>query len=130
MSEAEELIRSVWARWNAGERELDSATFDPEIEIRSALSAQTYAGEDGARRWIEEIDAQFSNWELGIERIDELEDGRFVVAGAISARGRQSGLDLEQPASWIVEVRDGRIRGLQNFIGREAAAEAIGEGGR
>jgi ketosteroid isomerase-like protein len=47
------------------------------------------------------------------------------VQGSIHGRGRQSGVDLDQPASWLVEVRTGRLLRLRNYIGREAAAEAI-----
>ena len=46
-----------------------------------------------------------------------------VATGSISMRGRQSGLDLEQPASWVVELRDGRLLRLRNFVDPDEAAE-------
>ncbi len=45
------------------------------------------------------------------------------------ARGRQSGIDLDQPASWLVTLRAGRIARIQNFIGPDARAQAEEQAG-
>jgi ketosteroid isomerase-like protein len=124
MSEAEELIREIWDRWNRGDREFDAEIIDPEIEIESALAGGTYVGAAGVLKWIEEIEAQFSDWQLRIDRIEELDDGKLAVTGGVAARGRQSGVALEQPLTWIVEVEDGRIRRLRNLLGHRSADEA------
>ena len=41
----------------------------PGIEIRSAMTNATYAGEEGLRRWVGEIDEQFSVWSLEVDAI-------------------------------------------------------------
>ena len=117
MAGGEELIRDVWRRWNAGLREYDSEILDPEIEIHSALTGQVFEGEAGVARWVSEIDEQFEEWELSIDEIDELEADHLVVRGSVRARGRQSGLDLDQPITWNVRLRDGRIQQLVNSLG-------------
>lgn len=124
--DGEELIRDVWRRWNAGEREPDDESFDPEIAVHSVLARGTFTSHDGLRRWVAEIDEQFGEWELGIEEVRELAPARWIVHGSISARGRHSGVALDQPASWLIETRDGRMRLIRNFIGphaRDAAEE-------
>jgi ketosteroid isomerase-like protein len=123
MSEGEDFVRRTWARWNAGDREVLEEEIDPEVVVHSALTQAVYRGYEGIERWMSEIDEQFSDWRLGLDSVDEPRDGVVVAAGSISMRGRQSGLDLNQPASWIVELRDGRMLKLRNFVGTEAAAE-------
>ena len=128
MSEADEkLVREVFARWNRGRHDVDPELLDPEIEIHSALVRAVFRGYRGAETWVREIDEQFGEWKIEIEALQRLDDGRLVVEGTIHGRGRLSGVDLDEPASWLVEIREGRVLRLLNFIGREAAAEAAGE---
>ncbi len=124
MSDGEDLIREVWARWNAGARDPDDTIMVEDLEIHSALAGRVFHGEAGLREWIGEIDEQFDSWQLGVDEVCELEPGLLIVHGSIAARGRQSGLDLDQPASWLVGVRDGRVSRLVNFIGPDARARA------
>ena len=120
MGDGEEVIREVWGRWNAGVREYDVELLDPEIEIHSALTGQVFEGEDGITHWIAEIDDQFEAWNLSIDEIEQTSADRFVAHGSVRARGRQSGVDLDQPITWTVEIRDGRILQVINRMGREA----------
>jgi ketosteroid isomerase-like protein len=34
---------------------------------------------------------------------------------------------MEQPASWLVTVRDGKIVSIRNFVGHDAAQDAAAE---
>ena len=63
------------------------------------------------RPWIAEIDEQFEAWELAVDEIRVgVEPEPLIVAGAIEARGGEAAaIDLDQPASWIVEIAGGRI---------------------
>lgn len=129
MDEDEELIREIWRRWNEGDREPDDTIMTSDIEIHSVLAGRVYRGDDGLREWIGEIDQQFDAWNLGADEVLVLAPGSLIVHGSIAARGRQSGVDLNQPASWLVGVRDGRVSKLVNFIGpdaRERAESAAG----
>ena len=125
----EELIREVWRRWNAGERGLPEDLVDPEFEVRSALTGDAYRGEAEVRRWQEEIDQQFDGWELTIERVRMLDGSRALASGSIRGHGRASGIELDQPAAWIVEIAGGRLISVHNFIGADAADEAEREAG-
>jgi hypothetical protein len=129
--EDEQLIRSIWARWNAGEREVDPDVMDPELEIHSALAeGQVFRGVQGFRDWASEIDEQFEDWDLGLDSLRPFAPGWYLGHGSVHARARRSGIVLDQPMSWLVEVREGRLRGFRNFIGPEAeraAREIAGE---
>lgn len=127
MDEGERVIRDIWRRWNEGERSPEAIDVDPGIEVHSALAKNVYSGRDGLLSWIDEIDEQFESWELGIDDFRPLGPESYLVHGSICARGRTSGVDLDQPASWLVDLRDGRLLRIRNFIGqaaREAAEEA------
>jgi hypothetical protein len=127
VDEGEALIRSIWQRWNSGERFPEAEEdVDPGIEIHSALTKNVYSGSAGLVAWSSEIDEQFVSWELGIDELRRLGPDSYILHGAICARGRTSGLDLNQPASWLVGLREGRISVIRNFIGADArnAAEA------
>jgi ketosteroid isomerase-like protein len=112
----EQLIRDLWDRWNAGERGFGDAVVDPDLEIRSALTANVHRGRDGMRQWFEEIDEQFDSWENRLGELRRTEADEYVARGVIHARGRHSGLDLEQPVEWRIQLRDGRIWRLQSVL--------------
>ena len=120
-----QVVLELFARWNGGDHSVDPELVDPEVEVYSALAQQTFRGYDGGEAWIREIDEQFDDWRVEVDSSRPLGGGRFLLEGSIHGRGRQSGVDLDQPASWLVEIRAGRLFRLRNYIGREAAAEAI-----
>jgi ketosteroid isomerase-like protein len=128
VASGEEFVRRIWAQWNSGDRGVREDQVDPEVEVHSALTRAVYRGREGTERWIREIDEQFSDWKLELEDVDEVRENLIVATGSISMRGRQSGLDLEQPAGWVVELRDRRLYRLHNFVDpAEAARFAAGE---
>jgi hypothetical protein len=126
VDEGEQLILDIWQRWNEGEREPDAMEIDPGIEVHSALAKNVYSGRDGLMAWVSEIDEQFESWELRIDELRPLAPDSYIVHGSIHARGRTSGLDLDQPASWLVDLRDARLRRVRNFIGAMARDAAEG----
>jgi ketosteroid isomerase-like protein len=125
----EQLIRDAFLRWNEGERESLSDVVGPETEIRSALTPVRLRGREGLRKWFAEIDEQFQSWKIEVRTLEERAPGRFFGDGAIRARGRHSEMDLEQPVSWMIEVRDGRLVRFENYIGPDAAATASARAG-
>ena len=125
MDDDVQVVLGLFARWNSGDHSIDPELVDPEVEVYSALAQQSFRGYDGGEAWIREIDEQFDDWRVEVDSTRPLGRGRFLLEGSIHGRGRQSGVDLDQPASWVVEVRAGRLLRLRNYIGREAAAEAI-----
>jgi hypothetical protein len=117
VSDGEAAIRAIWQLWNDGEHVYNPEFVDPEIEVRSALTGQLFSGPAELERWAAEIDDQFEEWRLVIGTIEDLGDDRYVVRGSVRARGRNSGIDLDQAVTWNVQLRDGRLLRLQNVIG-------------
>lgn len=123
MSELADVVRDVYSRWNAGEREFDEDVFDESLTIHSALTGDVYEGAEGLETWAAEIDDQFRDWDLVVEEIEPLGEERVLVRGQIRMTGRQSDVEIEQPASWLIDFDGTRMTSLRNFIGRDAAAD-------
>jgi ketosteroid isomerase-like protein len=121
-----ELVRRAFGDWNRGMREIREEEVDSEMELHSRMLGRVLRGVDGLRAWFREIDEQFDRWQLEIEEIREVDPDRLVVLGSIHLRGRESGVQFEQPMGWLIDFRDGRFRRMRMFPDRGEALEAAG----
>jgi ketosteroid isomerase-like protein len=122
----EQLVRDIYHRWNTGERVIDPEEIHPDAVVYSAMTADTFRGLDGVRRWMAEIDEQFEDWVLTIDEIRSAADDRLLVLGGVHFRGRSSGVEFDQPMGWLVDFEGERISALHNIVGHDAAIEAAG----
>ena len=122
----EQVVRGIYARWNAGERELDPDEIHDDAVVYSAMTGNTFRGLDGVRRWMAEIDEQFEDWHLTIAEFRDVADDRLLVLGAVHFRGRSSGAEFDQPMGWLVDFEGERVSALHNIVGHDAAIEAAG----
>jgi ketosteroid isomerase-like protein len=120
-----EVVREWFERWNRHERWFLEHEVHPDMQVVSRIQNEPFRGRGGLRRWIQEIDEQFQEWEL---IVDEWRDvGDLVVGlGRIRLLGRESGVGFDQPAGWLLEIKDGKLFRLQNFVRPEEALEAAG----
>src|SRR5512144_961276 len=87
--------RSVFSRWNAGERQFPDEEIHPDAVLVSQLLGTAVHGRAGVRRYLREIDEQFGEWTMAID--DWRDSGDFVVAlGRVQVQGRRSGVALDQ----------------------------------
>lgn len=124
-----ELLR----RWFEATARRDVAALleiaDPEIEyipIMAALEGRVYRGHQGVRQWVDEL---FRDWDVFQPIGEEFrEHGDTLIAfGRWHARGRASGAQLErQPATWVVQFRDGKMTRLRTYTSRAEALEDLG----
>ena len=124
-----ERLKEAFERWNGGDRGIDFETIDPEIELHTPLSSTQggpYRGHDGFRRWIVDIDEQFETWDLDAEEWLPLEDGRLLALGRIRAKGRGSGLELNQELAWLFTLRDGKVIRYEAFYNQDEGRRAAG----
>jgi ketosteroid isomerase-like protein len=117
----------VQAAWHGRDQEGVEALIPylhPDIEIvpfGAAFEGRSYCGHDGVRRWWEEqIDPNWTRFETYAESFEEV-NGHLVVFGYWIAIGRQSGVELRMPATWVVDVRDGKISRWQTYTDRDEA---------
>ena len=51
---------------------------------------------------------------------------RVVVLGRVRLRGKESGVEVDQPHGWLVEFQDGMVFRFQHFARPHEALEAAG----
>ena len=90
------------------------------------MEGRRYLGHDGIRRWFEQEIWSSWEWFQTIPEDFRLVGDRLLVYGRWRARGKESGIDLEIPATWVVKVTDGKIAGWQTFTDRDEALRSLG----
>ena len=126
-----ELIRQSFEDLASDGYEAMLPLISPDFELTTppALSAEpdTYRGPEGMRRY----------WESFYDAMDEVRfephefrelNGWIVVPFTLTARGRSTGLEVEQKAVMTWKVRDGLAVRLEVFAELEEALAAVGEG--
>jgi ketosteroid isomerase-like protein len=120
-----ELAQSWFERWNRGDRDFSTDDLHPDFQIASRLQNEPFEGREGLRRWMQEIDEQFREWELFGEEWRETAN-RVVVLGRVRMRGKESGVAVEQPHGWVFEFKDGMVFRFRHFARPRDALEAAG----
>ena len=138
MSEAQsELVRKMFAataRAISGESLEDLCRLlDPDVEwipINAALEGTRYRGHEGVQRWTDEMNRDWEAFEALPREFRDLGGERLLALGTWSARGRSSGVELDnQPAAWLIQLRNQKIVRMQTFTDRVEALKAAGLSG-
>jgi ketosteroid isomerase-like protein len=124
MSQANvEVARRVFRAFNRtfseGTRDLYDV-LDPDVEfipITTIVEGGTgYRGEQGVRRWVEEMRRDWAAWELKPEQFRDLGGDRVLILGAWRAQGVRGEAPLEFPqAAWLLQVVGEKITRVQAF---------------
>jgi ketosteroid isomerase-like protein len=116
-----EFARSVFSRWNAGERTFPDEEIHPDVVLVSRILGRSARGRTGVRRYLREIDEQFDEWTMEIE--DWRDSGDFVAAlGHVRLHGRRSGVAFDQPVGILFEIRERQLVRFETFIDDPAGA--------
>jgi len=125
-----EIASQMFIWWNLGDHDVvDYAAIDPEIEGHTPLSSTKgtpYRGHEGVRQWIADIDEQFEDWYSRPDEFRDVGDGRVLVLGELHMRGRESGIEFDQPMGWLLTFRDGKLCRYEVFADRDEARRAAG----
>ena len=124
-----EIVRSLFAALNSGDRERAIGFAHPEVVLdatRNVFNPKTYLGKDGLRQWLADTD---DVWEgMHSEQNEFIDAGdRVVVIGRLVGKGKGSGVEVRGPTATIVTIRDGLvIRSETGYTNRREALEAAG----
>jgi ketosteroid isomerase-like protein len=127
--EKAEVVRKAWAA--ASRRDIPAllACLDSEVEavpLGAAMESRVYRGHEGVAGWLErEVWATYETFEVHPDETQAVGE-RLLVFGHWIARGRESGVELDVRASWVVDVRDGKIIRWQTYTDRDEALAAVG----
>ena len=124
-----DTVRSLFPAFNRRDIAGLLATLDPDVEwvpIMAVLEGRVYRGHEGVKEWIEHLDEYWELFEVNAEEFRDLGD-RVLALGRWRARGRVSGVGLEnEPGTWLVHLKAGRVVRLQTFTDRAEGLEAAG----
>ena len=129
-SEAQfEIVREAWAAFARNDVEAALALIHPDaivVPFGAAMEGRSYSGHDGVRDWfLNDIGSSWRQFEAEAREFRRVGD-KLVVYGRWHARGRDSGVGLEVDATWVVEIRDGKIAYWQTFTDQNEAHRFAG----
>ena len=125
-----ELVRSICAEWERGRySSVDWAHPDMEFVIEDLPASGSWKGVvAGAEAWRDFLDA----WEghrIQVDEYRELDECRVLTLGAFSARGKTSGVDLENVRTTganVFYIHEGKVIKLVIYFDRGHALADLG----
>jgi ketosteroid isomerase-like protein len=123
-----ESIERAYAAMSRLDAEALVVLCDPDVEFRSRIASAedvTYQGHDGVRDYIASL-AEAFEW-VRTEALEVVDEGdRAVVCNRFRARGRVSGVEVEERFFQALRYRDGKVRWWGFYPSRPDALEAVG----
>ena len=123
-----EVMERLFRAFNRRDMPAFLDLLDPDVEwvpILGILEGRVYRGHGDVQRWVEDLAVDWEAFEVHYEELRDLGD-RVLVFGHWRARGRASGVESEQPGTWLCEIKGGKVVRLQTFTDRAEALEAVG----
>lgn len=121
-----EVLRDQYAAVNERDWGRAMSLYADDVELfipGSGLKAGTFVGKDAVGDWYGDWMAMFDrDLHFEIREIVELEDGSLLLFADHRARGRASGVELEEPVVWRYWLRGGKIVRVAGF---ESVDEAL-----
>jgi ketosteroid isomerase-like protein len=108
--QAEQTIRELTEHWNRQDTDAVVALLDEEVEVdasRRVLNPARYYGREGIRQMAREILEIWDEWTFDLGRF-WWNGERAVVEGRVTARGKGSGIELNETYYAIWEMRGAR----------------------
>ena len=130
MQEDVELVRRIVEALNRGDVDGMLASMHPDFEWRpleTSPIARVYRGHEQVRHYIEDGLSTFESVRLELDDPAEVGD-RVVATIRGRARGRGSGLELDNRFCQVWTVRDGMAVAMEEHATREQAQAALGGG--
>jgi ketosteroid isomerase-like protein len=110
------------------DRDAAVAVCHPEVEFVSMLDigGRSYVGHGGIREYLDDVESAWAAWNVDVERVTEGADGRVAIVMTMRARGKGSGVEVDERTAHVWTLSDGLL--LRNEHHREPsdALRAIG----
>ena len=96
------------------------------VPFGATLEGRSYSGVEQIKLWWR--DEILGTWDFFRVLVDGFQrvGNRLLVTGRWNARGIESGIELEMAASWIIDVRDGKIAYWRTYTEPAQARRDIG----
>ena len=104
--------------------------FAPDFELHQSSSivdtAGVFRGPGASQASLDELSGSFEDLRFEPEQILEAPGGELVVLVHARARGRASGLELDNHIAWVWSFRDGKAVRMVVYEEPDEALEAVG----
>jgi ketosteroid isomerase-like protein len=124
-----EVVQQLIAAFNSGDIDGILALTHPdfEVEVPPELSAEpdVYIGHAGMRRYWESFHDALDDVRFDLEGYWEVDDA-VVVALRVSAKGRSTGIAIEQRNAGVWRTRDGKALQANIFVSLPDALGSVG----
>jgi ketosteroid isomerase-like protein len=125
-----DVVRRAWAAFSRHDE--DAMLAEGHLDIvaipfgAAMEGTPAYRGHDQLLGWWRgDILMTWDFFEVHPENFERVGD-RLLVTGRWKARGLESGVELDMPASWVVHVRDGKIAYWQTYTDDAQARRDVG----
>ena|SRR5687768_15878799 len=129
-----EVVRRGYEAFDSGDLESALALFDPDVEVLMAEEAggvslldlsKTYRGVEGVIAFLRQMSEAWGEVRWVPERYFDAGD-EVVVFIRLIAKGKGSGVAVNQSMAHLCTVRSAKLARLETFWRRDAALEAAG----
>ena len=104
---------------------------DPEVEWHPGLvallegEATVYRGREEVREMLQDIFEAFADFRFEFSEIRDLGD-RILAVGEMRGRGTESGVEIESPWAFLIQLRNGKATHVRVYLDPKEALEAAG----
>lgn len=126
-----EVVRRGLEAFNRRDVPALMETCDPDVEffpLRALLEGISYHGEDGLRKFFEDMAEEWTELRVEAQEFREVGDS-VLTLGLLHARGRASGIEASWPMGWVSDMREGRLLRLRTYTDQQEALRAVGLAG-
>jgi ketosteroid isomerase-like protein len=122
-----DVVREINAAFNRGDVEAMLARMDPDFEwrpLRESPISRGYRGHEQVRRYVEDWLSTFEYVRIDLGQLTAIGD-HVVVAVRGYARGRASGVEIENRFCQVWTVRGGRAVRMEEYATRDQGLAAV-----
>ena len=126
-----ELAREAIDTLNRRDLESFLETLDPDVEWHPGLAAllegeaTVYRGREEVREMFQGYFEAFADLRFEISEIRDLGD-RILAVGQMRGRGAESGVEIESPWAYLIQVRNAKATHVRTYLDPKEALEAAG----
>ena len=123
-----DAARRIYAEFDRGGAEATASLLHPRFELHMEtlfLDGKVYKGAKGFARWRGEMEELFAEQSFEPQGI-RFGGGGFVVLGRLRVKGKESGVEVDEPIAHYHEQKDGKLARLTMYSNIEEAMDAAG----
>ena len=130
MSDAKlELARASVEAWGQRDAEWFIANSTPDFEFFPAIltgvegQGSSVRGAEGIRQFFSDLDEPWESFQIDVDEYREIGE-QVVCVTRLRAKGRGSGVELDQSVAMALWFRDGKLARAQSFLDVDQALSA------